>query len=420
MNTKTGQSLNIWLVRMDEILPCDGENPRLLRMGLIAEIFASKGHQVTWWCSTLNRFTKEFRYNENKDLRINENLILKMIHSYRYTKNMSFKRIKHHAREKRELYNQMLKEQPPDIILSSMPSIEAATTAAKYARKMKVPLFIDVRDTFPDMYLEFCSKKIRPFLKIGIIPYKLMLAKTLKSAKGIFATSERFLEWALKYAKRERQEYDNVYFVSYPDTNINIENQCYDFWKSQNLSREDFICCFFGQFGFTVDIETVLEAARILYNESVEVKFVICGVGERLAKLKKSVSDLDNIIFPGWVDRNHIAALGKLSSAGLMAYRPGNNYEWSMPNKFCEYLALGITVLLQPTGVMKEMIDCEKCGIHYKNADELANAIIQLKKEPQKLQMMKQNARSLYDKSFRADITYGKMVDFIEKNYKGV
>ena len=44
----------------------------------------------------------------------------------------------------------------------------------------------------------------------------------------------------------------------------------------------------------------------------------------------------------GWVDEDDIQAIGQIADIGLMAYKDSKNYELQMPNKFCEYLSLGL------------------------------------------------------------------------------
>lgn len=279
----------IWLIRTFEVLPIDEKTPRLHRMGLIAEICAQNPeNDVTWWCADLNQFKKYSRFGQDKTIRLSSNYQLKIVHAPGYTKNMSMRRLWHQFYEARHWYELAHKEEKPDVILCAMPTNEYAYYATKYANKFNIPIFIDIRDTFPDMYVEFCDKKIKPFVKLGIIPYKWMLANALKHASGLIASSDNYMDWALKYAKRERGENDKVYYISYPDnTAIHITEESMSFWYKQGLKKEDFICCFFGQFGFTVDLETVMKAAVLIANKNSNVKFVICGVGERISSYKK-------------------------------------------------------------------------------------------------------------------------------------
>lgn len=407
----------IWLIRTGEILPIDENSPRLFRMGLIAQICASNpDNEVTWWCSTLNHFKKEFRQEKDGVIEVADNYRLYLIHGPGYSKNMSVKRLYHQYYEGKHFMELAEKEEKPDVILCSMPTPELAYFVSKYAKKHNVPVFADIRDTFPDMYVDFCSPKLRPFMKVGIIPYKIMLSKGLKRCTGIIATSEKFLDWGLNYAKRSSTPMDKAFYVSYPDNNVELNNDDIKFWHDKGIEADDFVCCFFGQFGFTVDLETVMKAAVITAKKNPKVKFVICGVGEKLKTYKEIVKDTNNVIFPGWVDRVQICSLGKISSAGLLSYRPGKNYENSMPNKFCEYLALRLALLIQPEGMMLDFANKYDCGVHYSDENELAEQILKLADDREATERMKNNARNLYEEKFCAEKVYAQMVKFLEDN----
>ena len=54
--------LKVWLMRASELMPTIDGKDRLLRMGLLAEELTNRGHEVIWFSSTFNHFTKK-QYN---------------------------------------------------------------------------------------------------------------------------------------------------------------------------------------------------------------------------------------------------------------------------------------------------------------------------------------------------------------------
>lgn len=405
----------IWLIRHSETLPCDGESPRLLRMGLLAEELRKGENDITWWTSTLLYNNKAMRFDHDAVVDIDENYRIRFVHSGTYEKNISIKRLVHYANARKKFLYLAELEEEPDIIVASMPSIEWALAAVEYATKHNVPIFVDIRDTFPDMYLDYFSEILRPLVNIGITPYRRQLSKALQGATGLFASSDQYLEWALAYAQRERSPIDRIYHIAYPDTKNEYGKEDLAKWLDMGLTENDFICCFFGQFGHTVDIDTIVEASQ-LFDSSSRVKFVVCGVGEKREAYVKATASQKNILFPGWVNQREISALCSISSAGLMAYRPAKNYEMSMPNKFGEYLALGQAILLQPRGIMVDYVQKEGCGLMYHDADTLKRAIDKMESDPQLLRSMKSRARALYEKEFCAETVYREEADYIELN----
>ena len=86
-----------------------------------------------------------------------------------------------------------------------------------------------------------------------------------------------------------------------------------------------------------------------------------------------------------------------------------------MPNKFCEYLALGLSVMVAPTGMMADLAAKHNIGFQYNNASELAERLCYLADRKNEVAGMKVRARALYEAQFKADVVYGKMVEDIRR-----
>ena len=406
--------MKVWFIREGDNLPCDGENQKLFRVGLTCQhILSDDNNNVLWWTSEFNHAKKEHRSSEIvKDVKMAPNYIIRMLKSRGYPKNLSIKRIVHNISTAKLFSKLSQSEDKPDIIVASIPTIECAKEAVNYGLKNNVPVIIDIRDLWPDLYVDYSPRAIQWAVKVAIIPFKRKMSWLLRNATAIVATSDRFLEWGLNYANRSRNKDDRVFHVAYEAKDVKTDEDSITKWYEMGIQQKDFVCCFFGQFGNAVDVETVIEAAKMFSTED-KVKFVIGGVGEKLEKYKELSAGSKNVIYPGWLDQNMIAALGELSSIGLMAYVPNKNYEMSMPNKFGEYLSMGLAILLQPNGVMNDLIKQYNCGLHYSNAKELYDSIITLKNDPRLVQEMKTNSRKLYEARFDASKVYREYADYI-------
>ena len=86
-----------------------------------------------------------------------------------------------------------------------------------------------------------------------------------------------------------------------------------------------------------------------------------------------------------------------------------------MPNKFCEYLALGLAVVVEPTGMMADLAAKNSIGFRYDDANELAERLLYLADHREEIPEMKQRARELYEQQFKADVVYGRMVSDIRR-----
>ena len=407
-------NLKVWLVNEGENLPGDDNNPRLQRMGLLAYELEKLGAKVTWWQSTFNHYQKKFRYREDKDIKLTDNLDMKLIHSCGYEKNVCLKRMRHEWRTAKGFYEKAQIEELPDVIVSAMPTIAQAHFTVKFGRKHNIPVIVDLRDLNPDVFVSPFHGLMRTAASIGIMPLRQMLGNALKNADGLVGTTEPYLNWGLNYAKRKRGENDRVFFVSYPDNGVTTKLSDNSRWKEYE-NYPGIICCFFGQFGQLVDFDTLIETAEMCQTNGLEVKFLLCGKGELLEHYQEVVRNkgLKNIELPGWVNQTDIADIGYLADIGLMAYKKNDNFDMQMPNKFSESLSLGLAIMLQPTGVMLDVITKNKCGIHYDNSTDLYNGLKKLSEERELLNEMKKNARSLFEREFSVSNVYREYGNYI-------
>ena len=130
------RKMNVWLLRIGEVLPIDEGEPRLLRMGLIAEEFHKSGAEITWFCSTFDHNLKKYRFEEKKEVNVKEGYMINLLHGRNYSKNLSIARILHYYDERRQFEKIAAKKPKPDVILAAMPNIDLAFVAVKYGKKI--------------------------------------------------------------------------------------------------------------------------------------------------------------------------------------------------------------------------------------------------------------------------------------------
>ncbi len=410
--------MRIWLLNEGENLPGDDNNPRLQRMGLLAyELTKMNGLEIVWWHTTFNHNQKTFRCHEDKTIRLTDNMILKMINSCGYKKNVCVRRMVHEFITARKFYKMAKREEKPDVIVVAMPTIASTHYAVKFGNRYNIPVLVDCRDLQPDVYLSPFNGFMKQCVKLGIKPLQKVLSNALRNADGLIGTTEPYLNWGLNYARRKRGGNDRIYYVSYPDKGVVTglsENSRWAKYKDY----EGIICCFFGQFGHLPDFDTIIEAAKICQDNGVDAKFLICGKGELLEHYQQLTKQmgLNNVELPGWVNQTDILDVGFISDIGLMAYHPNEAFNMQMPNKFSEYLSLGLAILLQPTGIMQSVISDNDCGLRYESPMDLYNALKNLSEDREKLVRFKKNSRALFEREFSVGKVYKDYAEYIIKN----
>lgn len=407
--------MRVWTIKEGEPLPLAGCHGRIMRCGIISRMLAERGHDVTWWSSTYSHQIKERVRPEACTEAVSANYKIKLIHAKTtYKKNISLARIRYHKQLAAQFTEEASKLDPPDIIYSSYPTIDFAYAAVRYGEEHNIPVVVDVRDFWPDIFIQPFPKAMHSFIRLVFKSYGKKAKYAITNATAVVGVVPFVFDWTLKKG-REKNVLDHTVFLAYDNLSIDASNiKACDYCREIGLNPDDNIICFFGNITERVDFLTVINAAKILKEKGIDCKFVICGTGAYLPKLKQKAAKLNNIIFPGFIDQDKIAALMEISTAGILPYFNREDFIEAVPNKAIEYLAGGLPVLSSLQGHLKTILSENRCGIVHTTADELARNIELLLDNKDVIIQMKNNAKDLYTRNFTADKVYGDFCDFLE------
>jgi glycosyltransferase involved in cell wall biosynthesis len=407
--------MKVWLIIDGEPLPIDGNNIRLLRMAMLAEMFVARGHEVVFWTSTHDHYKKIFRAQCDKDVSIKPSYKIKMLHGCGYKRNRSLNRILHHRQIAKKFVDQSLREEKPDIILCALPTIEFARAAVEYGQKHQVPVVLDLRDMWPDVYVELFPVLVRWLARMVFHHQFKMMRLAAKKATALVGITQPFLDWGLKYAGRNQNEFDAIFPMGYRVLSFD-EHKLKEtelFWAGQGIKNGDCIITFVGSLAPTHQLAPVIEALKTVEN----VKLVVAGEGGLLTQYKQQAAGFDHIVFPGWINAAQIAWLLNHSFVGVAPYIDRPYFQLHITNKPVEYLSAGLPVMTSVSGVLKELLEKNFCGIHYdgESVASFLDAFNRLKNDIELQKQMSKNAKKLYEREFNADVVYAAMCDHLER-----
>jgi len=415
--------MQFWLITIGEPLPVDGDNVRLYRTGLLANLLVEKGHNVLWWTSTYDHFKKKHRFFKDSVINVNDNLRIKLLYSIKYKRNVSLRRIINHYIIAHKFLRSAAHETKPDIILCSFPTIHLSFFATKYGKMNDVPVVLDTRDMWPETFLNLVPNWIMWFFKLLMLPAYIKTRKSFREATAITGMTSAYVEWALKYIKRKKTKFDKEFPFGYnqslPDK-IALK-MAEEFWDNFGVNKEsnDFIVCFFGTIGRQFELNSIIEAARILKKKKLPFRFILCGNGDKLNFYKRIAYDCKNITFPGWVNKNEIWALMRMASVGLAPYKNTKDFYASIPNKIIEYFSSGLPIISSLKGVVSDILKKYKCGLTYENnnVNDFLEKLQFLYNSPDLQKKMSKNAFILYKEKFTVKEVYNKMINYLEYIY---
>lgn len=409
----------IWYVTLYEPLPIGGDQIRPMRSGLLAEAIVNAGHCLELWLPGFEHVHhKPFR-NESVRECLRDRYYIQYIKGCGYSHDTSIQRFVHHHQIAAE-FLRLAKNRSdnPDLIITQIPSLELAEAVINYAKQDSIPVIVDIRDLWPDVYKRLFPSCLS-FLYRFVFSNEIKRAKyILHNATAITAVSKSFLDWGIQQAKRALSNKDKVFHIGYPAAPFDLcsAEEIHLLEKKYGFVRKKLTVFFAGTFCSSYDLDTVFESANILINKRVtDVHIIIAGGGDREEFMRKKSESLINVTFVGWLDAIELKTLLSLSSVGLAPYADGALM--SLPNKPFEYMAASLPVLSCLKGELEDLIVKENCGKHYPAGDAkaLAEAIMFFLDNPELTKLMGSRGRTAFERSFDSKKIYNDFASYLEE-----
>lgn len=132
------------------------------------------------------------------------------------------------------------------------------------------------------------------------------------------------------------------------------------------IKPADFICIYAGAHGVANGLDALLPVAADLKSSGAHhIKILLVGTGATKAALVEAArqSGLDNLVFADSIPKTELIALLKGADAGLQLLKnvPAF-YNGTSPNKFFDYLAAAIPVVVNYPGWVARLVEDRGCG----------------------------------------------------------
>lgn len=387
-----------------------------MRTGLLSDELLSRGHHVVWWSTNFDHRRKIELSKKSTSITVRKGFRVKLLKGIKYKRHLSILRYLHYKITARKFIYEAKKEIKPDIIIVSLPTHDFSYKAVLYAKKHKIPVYIDIRDLWPEVFID----KIPYFKMLGrlFFAYDFYIAKkALTNATGLLAVSQGYLNWGLKHAGRGICNYDKMFYIGSKKSVYIDEKVSKKIRNLLNNFSEKKLCVYVGTFGESYDLSTVINTAKRFFNNNCHsIHFVLIGDGLHFKNILEQSSVYTNITLTGWLESNDISAVLSRSYIGLIPCLSVLN---TVPNKPFEYLAFGLPILSSLIGEMEAIINDCNIGINYKQKDEdsLYNSIIKICENQEMRDNMARNARNYFKSRCNADNIYSEYANHIECSF---
>jgi glycosyltransferase involved in cell wall biosynthesis len=277
----------------------------------------------------------------------------------------------------------------PDAILVSSPSPFPIVVAARWARRFGARLAFEVRDIWPLTLRELGGlARLHPLVVAmqWCEDYAYRVADTVVSV--LPAAAGHMVSRGMD--DRKFRYLPNGVVVDDPAAAGEAPAAVRDV-----IDPDAFTVGFLGSLGAASAVETLVDAARLLRREHVQV--VIVGQGHERERLIARAADLENVRFVDPIPRNRVAAAIRRFDACFFGLRQSSLWRFGIsPNKLYDYMAAGRPILFA-TEAANRPVDEADCGRTVPPGDPaaLAAAIRSLQScSPAELARMGANARA--------------------------
>ncbi len=422
--------MKVWVVEISDFLPIIDGNNRLYRAGMLSKAFAEKGHQVLWWTSTFNHQLRRQRFETSKTVSIQKNYKIRLLFGPGYKRSVSFARLNHNRTIAKEFLREatiMMQQKKPDIIYTCMPTLEVSEQAVHLGVENKIPVVVDIRELWPDNYLLYFPPLLRPIVKIFLKKEFARINRIMSRVAGIVASSEAYVKWGIKVARREARLSDKCFvlgsYAKAENDDIDLSDVTLsNLMKNASVNTDTMVVTYTGTFGHLYDFKTVMRVAKELDRAGEKrVQFLLVGdSGAHVSFLRKCSNKYDNVHMTGWVNGAMVKKILAMSSVGLAPYAQVVAAP-TLPNKPFEYMAAEIPILSSIEGELKEIVERESIGLPYKtgNINSLKDKIMWFLSHPEGTKAMGQRAKVLFEEKYNADVVYPGLVDHLIKIASG-
>jgi glycosyltransferase involved in cell wall biosynthesis len=164
--------------------------------------------------------------------------------------------------------------------------------------------------------------------------------------------------------------------------------ECFFAPAIEKVETEPFEALFFGKFIPLQGVETIVEAARIIQEKGVDVRFKLVGHGQESDKIDAMLASygLKNIEKVKWLDYVDLINAIKETDVCLGVFGKTEKAQNVIPNKVFQALAMNKPVITLDTPAIRELYEYGSFKnlllVKDSSADSLAEAILSFKNTP--------------------------------------
>lgn len=303
-----------------------------------------------------------------------------------------------------------IKQKDIDLVFATSTPLTIGIPALLIKWYRKIPFIFEVRDLWPEVPIQMGALK-NPILR----EFAKLLEKTIyRNAKHVIGLSPGMVDGIAKYIQNDKiSMIPNMSKIDefYPrEGNTDIMN-------SLGLSKTSFKLIHFGSLGLANGVETIIESAKILKEDST-IEFLFVGGGAIEHNLREICKkfDLKNVKFLGKFPMKDTSELVNISDVSIVSFKDIPILYTNSPNKLFDSLSAGKPIIVNSAGWTKKLVEEFECGyyVNPNTPEDLVSKIIELKNNPNLTKRMGERSRWLAENIYDKTILSKQFVNVLE------
>lgn len=306
----------------------------------------------------------------------------------------------------------LLSRKGADVVLCTNGSFFSGLTGALLGRAEGAAVIYNVQDLYPEVAVE--AGVVRSRLAVGALRRVESLMYRAADHVSVITPSFR------RSLRRKGVPGKKISVIpNFADTSF-IRPLPKDNAFARRHGLEDrFVISHAGNLGHAYDLESLVEAARLLRHRS-DLLFLIVGEGVARAGLEDRVRELklSNVRFLPFQPTSALPRLRAASDVQVALYREGAGHN-SMPSKVYEIMASGRPVLAgaDPDTDLRHLVEETGCGLCVEPGDAaaVADAVLELRNDDEKRRTMAQAGRRAAVERYSEEAVAERYLELFER-----
>jgi len=262
----------------------------------------------------------------------------------------------------------------PDVVVSTSPQFFCGLTGLVAQTIWRRPWVLEIRDLWPESIVTVGA--MRKGLVVRLL--ERIEALAYRRADRIVSVTDSFVAHIV--ARGGTKEKISVIKNG---ADLELFTRCEDeqgFKRRYGLGGR-FVAAYVGTHGMAHGLDTVLEAAQLLREDS-RIVFLLVGDGAERQRLdrRKQEMGLGNVILLGQQPKDAMPGIWAATDVSMILLRRSDLFKTVLPSKMFEAMAMGRPIVLGVEGEARVLLDEAGAGLGVtpQSAEELAAAVTRL------------------------------------------